>query len=44
MAKKSLNPYSNGIALEQIYFLQSISNNCLNPYSNGIALELILNF
>ena len=38
----SLNPYSNGIALELNlkYYLWK-KQESLNPYSNGIALEQI---
>ena len=32
----SLNPYSNGILPDEVYFLKNFSGICLNPYSNGI--------
>ena len=34
-----LNPYSNGMRIEQIYFQKNQLMKSLNPYSYGIRIE-----
>ena len=39
----SLNPCSNGIDFDLIFFYRYVRNSfCLNPFSNGIDLDHII--
>ena len=37
-----LNPYSNGMRIEQMLRCLSLRMECLNPYSNGLRIEQTL--
>ena len=43
MNKISLNPYCNGMKIEQFRYGRSEERRCLNPYCNGMKIEPIKN-